>query len=193
MTASAFDIYMIGVGGQGIGLLSEALLRAVGAAGLEARGVDTHGLAQRGGTVVSHLRIGPNAWSPLVREHRADLVIALERHEALRGLQTYLRPGGTLVAYDAVWQPLPIRLGKAQTPTWDQVEAEGRRWQARVVRVFTDDLPDPRMQNVAVLAALIRHKLLPDVTAAHLEEALGDLLSGGKLTANLGLLHRLLA
>ncbi len=54
----AFNIYITGVGGQGIGLLSQALLRAVDHAGINAIAVDTHGLAQRGGVVVSRIRCG---------------------------------------------------------------------------------------------------------------------------------------
>ena len=58
----AFNIYLIGVGGQGIGLLSEILLRAADHAGYEVKGVDTHGLAQRGGIVVSHLKFGEKVY-----------------------------------------------------------------------------------------------------------------------------------
>ncbi|MBW2538534.1 MAG: 2-oxoacid:acceptor oxidoreductase family protein, partial [Deltaproteobacteria bacterium] len=53
---NSFNVYMTGVGGQGIGLLSEILLRAADHAGHTVKGVDTHGLAQRGGIVVSSLR-----------------------------------------------------------------------------------------------------------------------------------------
>ena len=52
------NIYLIGVGGQGIGLLSEVLIRAADHAGFGVTGVDTHGLAQRGGIVVSQIKIG---------------------------------------------------------------------------------------------------------------------------------------
>ena len=87
----AFNIYLCGVGGQGIGMLSEILLRAADYAGHPVKGVDTHGLAQRGGIVISHLRLGPGVHSPLTLENGADLVIALEKHEALRGVQDALR------------------------------------------------------------------------------------------------------
>ncbi len=63
---NAFNIYLCGVGGQGIGLLSEVLLRGGDYAGLKAKAVDTHGLAQRGGIVVSHLRFGSSVFSPMV-------------------------------------------------------------------------------------------------------------------------------
>lgn len=191
MASATFDIYMLGVGGQGIGLLSEALLRAFDHAGTQVRGVDTHGLAQRGGTVISHLRVGPNTHSPLVREGCADLVIALERHEALRGLQTHLRPGGQLVYYDAEWQPLPVRLGRVPRVTPEMLAAAGEARRARLHRVFVEDLADPRMQNVAVLAWLVRNGVLPGIAAHHLEAALRDLLEGPALARNLDLFSRL--
>ena len=106
-----FNIYLIGVGGQGIGLLSEAIIRACDYAGYPVKGVDTHGLAQRGGTVISHIRIGNGVYTPLIQEGNADLVVALERNEALRGLNTYLKDGGTLIYYNALWQTLATSLG----------------------------------------------------------------------------------
>ena len=69
----AFNIYLCGVGGQGIGLLCEILLRAADHAGLVARAVDTHGLAQRGGTVISHIRLGEAVFSPLIGDGQAHL------------------------------------------------------------------------------------------------------------------------
>ena len=62
----SLNIYLTGVGGQGIGLLTKILTRACTIAGYRVRGCDTHGLAQRGGTVVSHLRIGDELFIPRV-------------------------------------------------------------------------------------------------------------------------------
>jgi indolepyruvate ferredoxin oxidoreductase beta subunit len=98
-----FNIYMTGVGGQGIGMLSEVLLRAADYAGYDVKAVDTHGLAQRGGMVVSHLRIGKQVYAPLVPKGEADMVVSLERHEAFQALIHMLKPGGVLIYYDAVW------------------------------------------------------------------------------------------
>lgn len=188
-----YDVFLIGVGGQGIGLLSEALLRAADAAGLAVRGVDTHGLAQRGGVVSSHLRIGASAHSPMVSRGRAQLVVALERHEALRGASEWAAPGGTLVYYDAEWQPLPVRLGQAQAIDAAAVAAECDRRGMTCARVFVEDLPDTRMQNVAVLAEIARRGLLPGVGRECYRQALSDLLSGPALEANLELFDRLAA
>jgi indolepyruvate ferredoxin oxidoreductase beta subunit len=184
-----FGVYLAGVGGQGIGLLGETLQRAADRAGLATVGCDTHGLAQRGGVVVSHLRIGAGAHAPLVGDGEADLVVALERHEALRAARAMLRDGGTLVWYDVVRQPLGVRLGEEREVSRDDVEDEARRRGAAVHRVLRDDLGDARMQNVATLAVIARRGLVPGVLPRHYEEALADLLDGPALERNLALLR----
>jgi indolepyruvate ferredoxin oxidoreductase beta subunit len=95
-----FNIYLTGAGGQGIGLLSEILLRGADHAGLKVKGVDTHGLAQRGGIVVSNIRLGESLYSPLIAKNEADLAVALERHEALRCINTALKKSSTLIYYN---------------------------------------------------------------------------------------------
>ncbi len=109
---SVFNVYVAGVGGQGIGLLSGVLGAAMVDAGHALRGCETHGLAQRGGVVVAHLRLGEAAFAPRVPPGEADLVISLERLEAHRGIVTMLRPGGRVIYYDAQYQPLAVRLGE---------------------------------------------------------------------------------
>lgn len=188
-----FNIYLIGVGGQGIGLLSETILRAADHAGLKVKGVDTHGLAQRGGIVVSRLRIGERAHSPLIPAGRADLVIALERHEALRALGGILKKGGTLIYYDAVWQPLAVRLGQAPEATGGDILAAAERRGVTAVRVYRDGLADARMQNIVLLAHLNGRRLVPGVDGGHYRRALDDLMSGELLAENLALFEEISA
>lgn len=183
----AFNVYMCGVGGQGIGLLAEILARAADYAGHEVRGCDTHGLAQRGGMVTSHLRLG-RVRSPLVPDGRADLVVSLERTEALRAARDMLRPGGVVVWYDAAWQALDVRLGSSPAVRADDVLAAAGERGAAAFRVLADDLPDARMQNVAVVAEILRRNLIPGLRRAHVEAALGDLMDEPALSANLALL-----
>jgi indolepyruvate ferredoxin oxidoreductase beta subunit len=192
MSKEKFDIYIIGVGGQGVGLLSETLIRAADHAGLPVKGVDTHGLAQRGGMVVSHVRIGAGANSPLVMAGRADMVVALERHEALRAMNLYLQDNGTLVYYDTVWQPLNVRLKKEPMVEGAVIAKECLARGIREVKVFQSGLEDPRMQNVAVLAGLCRQKLIPGVDAGHVQAALNDLLAGPVLEKNLALFQKII-
>ncbi len=179
-----FNIYLSGVGGQGIGLLCEILLRAADHAGYTAKAVDTHGLAQRGGIVVSHVRLGTDVPTPLISERQADLAIGLERHEALRSAQSMLRDGGTLVYYDTVLQPLGVRLGtEAATSTADIEWACGRRG-ITVHRVEPTELADPRMQNIVLLAQVDRLRVVPGLATEHLLQAMDDLLEGPMLAAN---------
>ena len=186
----SFNIYMIGVGGQGIGLLSEVLLRAADHAGLPAKGVDTHGLAQRGGVVTSHLRIGEKVFSPLVPEGRADLVISLERHEVVRGLNKAIKDGGTLVYYDAEWQPLEVRLGGAEAVEHSTVSQECEKRGIREIRIFKSDLKDSIMQNIVLLAGLYNNRLIPGLEKEHYLKALDDLMSGPRLEKNLALFEK---
>lgn len=183
----SFSIYVTGVGGQGIGLLSEVLLRAADHAGHAVKSVDTHGLAQRGGIVVSQLRIGRSVYSPLIPAHAADLAVALERHEAQRALHLALKDGGTLVYYDAVWQPLAVRLNEAAEVTAEQIAQECARRGVRLIRVHRPGLQDARMQNIVVLAHLQRHGLIDGLTADHYRRAMEDLLAGSTLEKNLAL------
>jgi len=185
-----FNIYLIGVGGQGIGLLSETLLRAADHAGLKVKGVDTHGLAQRGGIVVSRLRIGEGAHSPLIADGCADMVISLERNEALRGMNRALKDGGTLIYYDAVWQPLAVRLGEAEAVTDDMIRQEAGKRKIRVFKLFLEGLSDARMQNMVVLAEMARQRLIPGVHSDHFRQSLNDLMAGDMLDKNMALFEK---
>lgn len=181
------NIYICGVGGQGIGLLSEILLRAADYAGYQAKAVDTHGLAQRGGIVVSHLKIADVVHSPMVTGRQADIVIALERHEALRGADIALRHGGTLIYYNTVLQPLGVRLGKDREISEADVQEYCRQRKITVYSIKEDSLSDHRMQNIVVLAHLHANRLLPDLTESHILAAMDDLMSGTMLEKNKGL------
>ena len=181
-----FNIYISGVGGQGIGLLSEALLGAVAAAGLHPMGVDTHGLAQRGGMVESYLRIGREEAprSPLFGKGRADLAVCLEVTEGRRAVDLWLRRGGVLVCYDTVWQPLSVRLGREESAT-SRTLADACQSAGVACRLVRRELPDVRMQNVALMSTLAAEGLIPGLAPEHYERALADVLSPRALEANL--------
>ena len=186
-----YNIYLTGVGGQGIGLLSEALLRAADHAGHAVKAVDTHGLAQRGGIVVSQIRLGEDVYTPLIAAGEADLVVALERHEALRAAIGHLRAGGTLLWYDALWQPLDVRLGTCPAIERADVEKHCAAHAIRAEPVVLSDLSDARMQNMALLGRLARLRLVPEVGAEHYRQALADLMEGAMLEQNLSLFERM--
>lgn len=89
------NIILCGLGGQGILFMTKVMAQAALDQGFDVIGAETHGMAQRGGSVVSHLRIGP-AKSSLVRAGTARLVLALEENEAYRNLP-FIAPGGGMV------------------------------------------------------------------------------------------------
>lgn len=192
MDKKKINIYMIGVGGQGIGLLSETLIRAADYANLHVRGVDTHGLAQRGGTVQSHLRIGEGIYSSLIQKGKADIVIALERTEALRGMETYLKENGTLIYYDTSWQALDVRLDKAEEVKNEDINKESKKRNVETIKVFKEDLDEARMQNVVILGEIAKNELIEEISIEDYKNALADLLKGKVLEKNLEVFNEVL-
>ncbi len=179
-----FNIHITGVGGQGIGLLSQAVLRGIDHSGINAIAVDTHGLAQRGGVVVSIIRCGDKVHSPLIMKNNADLVLGMEVHEALRGLQVAARDGSTLLYLDVSWQPLPVRLKENTEITEKDITLACREMNINGIKVDTRTMEDSRMQNMALLGMVAKHKLVPGVSRENYISALQDLLSGSMLEKN---------
>jgi indolepyruvate ferredoxin oxidoreductase, beta subunit len=91
---STTNILLCGLGGQGILFMTKLLAQAAMDKGLRVMGAETHGMAQRGGSVVSHLRLGEVKGS-LIRAGTADYLLALEENEAYRNL-SFLRRGGSM-------------------------------------------------------------------------------------------------
>jgi indolepyruvate ferredoxin oxidoreductase beta subunit len=100
----AFNLMIAGVGGQGTVLASKLIAAAAMNCGYDVRTTETIGMAQRGGSVVSHVRVGENIFSPLIPLGKADAIIAFEPAEAVRQLP-YLRKDGVVLACDNVIKP----------------------------------------------------------------------------------------
>ena len=108
------NVILAGVGGQGAVLASKLLARAAMGRGLSVRTAETMGMAQRGGSVFSHVRVGERPGecpvSPLIGRGRADAIVAFEPAEAVRQLP-FLRPGGMVVTSDAPVVPVSAATG----------------------------------------------------------------------------------
>ena len=102
------DILLCGVGGQGIVLVSKLLAASAMASGEQVHSAETIGMAQRGGSVTSHVRIG-ESFSPLIPKGSADLLIAFEPAEAVRNLP-YLKKGGTVIVSSSAVMPVTASL-----------------------------------------------------------------------------------
>ena len=90
------NILICGVGGQGILLAGELLGDAALRAGYDVKKSEIHGMAQRGGSVVSHIRYGEKIYSPTIQEGDADFIFSFEKMETLRYI-SYLKPGGVVI------------------------------------------------------------------------------------------------
>ena len=99
------DILICGVGGQGTVLASRIIAAAAMEEGSAVHSAETIGMAQRGGSVTSHVRVGDGAYSPLIPRGSAELLLAFEPAEAVRNL-AYLKPGGTAVVNTAPTRPV---------------------------------------------------------------------------------------
>lgn len=109
------NVLMVGVGGQGTILASKVLAQAAQAAGYDIKVSEIHGMAQRGGSVVTQVRLGEKVFSPLITEGGADVVLAFEKLEALR-LLPFLKPGGAIIINDQAIPPVPVLVGAAVYP-----------------------------------------------------------------------------
>ena len=106
---------IVGVGGQGTLLTSRILGGITLDAGYDVKLSEVHGMAQRGGSVVTYVRYGSNVAEPIVEEGQADVLIAFERLEALRYAH-FLKKGGVLIVNDQRIDPITVVTGAAQYP-----------------------------------------------------------------------------
>lgn len=106
------DIVISGVGGQGSILASRALALAAMESGLEVRTSEVIGMAQREGSVTSHVRMGEKLYGAIIPDRRADILLGLELAETVRSLGK-LKPGGIIIASSSTIVPVSVRLGNS--------------------------------------------------------------------------------
>ncbi len=110
------NIVIAGVGGQGVLMASKVLAECALVSGLDVKQNEVHGMAQRGGSVISFVRIGDQVYSPVVLPGTADILISFEPLEALRYIH-YLKPGGRLVYNKVTINPSTVAAGLATYPS----------------------------------------------------------------------------
>lgn len=166
MRTSDCDVVVVGVGGQGVILISEIIGRAAMLAGLSVRGVETHGMAQRGGSVINHIRVGCR-YSAMISPGKADVLLAMEPAEALR-YATYLSPDGVALVNTMPVMPVTVTTGQATYPTIEEILAPLREACSRVYPMDATGLAakagSPQATNVVMLGALARHLPIDEET-----------------------------
>lgn len=177
---------LAGVGGQGTVLASKIIAQAAMKEGLSAHTAETIGMAQRGGCVVSHVRIGEDAFSPLIPKGTADVVIGFEPAEAVRCLP-YLKEGGAMVVSTKAVQPVTASLSGSS------YDAEGMLafLKERVNRLILVDGEEvcrqcgsAKVLNVALLGAAAKAGVLP-MTLKQIEDTIREKLPERFLSMNL--------
>jgi len=115
MNGGVTNILLVGVGGQGILLASEILSETFMLAGYDVKKSEIHGMSQRGGSVVSHVRYGREVFSPIVPEGEGDILFGFELMETFRSLPL-LKPGGSVIANDLRISPPSVLMGQQAYP-----------------------------------------------------------------------------
>jgi indolepyruvate ferredoxin oxidoreductase beta subunit len=154
------NVLIVGVGGQGVILVSKVLAALAQSRGLEVKQSEVHGMAKRGGTVFSHVRFGPTVWSPTIPRGEADILVALEWAEGLRWLP-WLRSGGIFIGDTQRIVPpfacldrrpgAPLRYSRETPQQLRDHVAEGYAIDATR---FAAALGNDRVANVVLLGAL---------------------------------------
>lgn len=153
-----YNILLCGVGGQGTVLASKILAKSAMARGETVHTAETIGMAQRGGSVVSHVRIGDGCYSPLIAHGQADVIVAFEPAEAVRNL-VYLKEGGTVVVSNTAVKPVTDALAKTDYDAQVMLDYLSRQ-KLKLIQVDGEAIiakcGSAKVLNIALLGAAAR-------------------------------------
>ncbi|MBR6800023.1 MAG: indolepyruvate oxidoreductase subunit beta [Firmicutes bacterium] len=149
------NILIVGVGGQGTLLASVILGNLALDKDYDVKLSEVHGMAQRGGSVVTHVKISEDGVnSPLIEEGDADVIIAFEELEAYRWLP-YLKKGGTMYVNTQQWLPMPVVMGQAKYPEniMETLEKNAAKVKAFDALKIAEECGSVKAVNVVLLGA----------------------------------------
>jgi indolepyruvate ferredoxin oxidoreductase beta subunit len=182
MIDTVTNILLVGVGGQGILLASEVLSEACMLAGYDVKKSEIHGMSQRGGSVVSHVRFGSQVYSPIVPEGEGDILFGFELLETYRYL-SLLKHDARVVANDLRIQPPAVLLGQETYP--DDLADRIRERFPDFLLVNGQELAttagNPRAANTVLLGAVSKRL---DIAEQHWHAALARMVPKKALDVN---------
>ncbi len=156
------NIIITGVGGQGILLASDVISESAVLAGYDVKRSEIHGMAQRGGSVNSHIRFGKKVYSPLVMKGECDLLLAFEKLEALR-MANFLNKEGTIIVNDQQINPSSVSSGLAVYP--ENIDEILKKYFPSVIFVNAFELArqagNIRTANIALLGVASKKLNIP--------------------------------
>jgi indolepyruvate ferredoxin oxidoreductase beta subunit len=189
-----FNIIITGVGGQGNVLASQLLGQMLVQQGYMITIGETYGASQRGGSVMSHIRVSQRGqFSPLIPEGRCDLVVGLEPVEALRVLANYGNPEVLMLINTRPIYPIDVIAGNASYPELSVLLKKIQRlsrsvWTLNATEIGLE-LGDPIFSNIVMLGALSVLDLLP-LHREEFQKAIQELLPSQKLHLNMEAFER---
>ena len=160
------NVIITGVGGQGNVMASRVLAGMLVSAGYVVTIGETFGMSQRGGSVMSHLRVSSiSVLSPQIPQGRADIIIALEPVEALRVLTKYGNPDVAVLANSRMVYPMGVITGEFTYPSLDEIrlmfsKLSAKSWMIDATSVAVE-LGNPVLSNIVMIGALSGSSLLP--------------------------------
>jgi indolepyruvate ferredoxin oxidoreductase beta subunit len=183
------NVIITGVGGQGNVMASRVLAGMLVSAGYFVTIGETFGMSQRGGSVMSHLRISfQSVLSPQIPQGKADIIIALEPVEALRVLVKYGNPAVTVLSNSRVVYPIGVITGDFTYPSLDEIKSAlekltARNWLIDATAAAVE-LGNPVLGNIVMIGALANTAMLPIDRRAFEKEITKD-MSADKYKLNL--------
>ena len=157
------NVLLVGVGGQGTILASKILTHVAIAQGYEVKMSEIHGMAQRGGSVVTQVRMGEDVYSPVIEPGEADYIVAFEQLEAYRWAH-FLKKDGVLIVNTQKIVPLTVLIGAATYPESILVDLKGRV--ERFIEVdglkLASEVGNAKATNVVLMGVLSKYMDFPE-------------------------------
>ncbi|WP_418791157.1 indolepyruvate oxidoreductase subunit beta [Phosphitispora sp. TUW77] len=151
------NILIVGVGGQGTILASRILSYLAMEDGHDVKVSEIHGMAQRGGSVVTQVRMGKKVYSPLISEGQADIILAFEKLEALRWVHC-LKTDGTIIINTQAIDPVPVMMGIQEYPDGIVCRIKGKVLDTIAVDALhmAEECGNAKASNVVLMGVLAR-------------------------------------
>lgn len=182
-----YNVLIVGVGGQGIILASDVLGRVAAAHGYEVKKNEIHGMAQRGGSVSSHVRFGKQVSSPIIKMGEADVLLSFEQIETLRYF-SFLSEKGKVIMNDQKILPPAVFTGQQSYPADVIEKVKAKVPDALIVdgNEVATKMGNPRVANVIFLGILSKYL---DIPAETYEAVLKESLKPKLVDINLKAFH----
>lgn len=189
LTKDPFNIIITGVGGQGNVMASRLLANALVDKGYQITIGETFGASQRGGSVMSHIRVSAkSSWSPQIPKGGADVIVALEPIDAIRVLIAYGNPSVRVLTNMRAVYPVGVIAGELNYPSREELKStlwdiSWRAWFLDATKKAVE-LGNPILGNMIMMGALTGLEVLP-VERGDFEKVISQSMSGDKLALNM--------